>query len=110
MERKFSLETARALLGDVRARTERAVKEAEELAREREAHPEGSAARSAAEERTAAVIERWAREMEALGAEVKGLWLIDFDSGGGYYCWKWPEREFSFHGYEEGFSGRIPIQ
>ncbi|HVH05460.1 MAG TPA: DUF2203 family protein [Myxococcota bacterium] len=110
MERRFSLETARALLGDVRARTERAVKEAEALAREREAHPDGTPARTAAEERSAAVIERWAREMEALGAEVKGLWLVDFDSGAGYYCWRWPEVDFSFHGYEEGFDGRVPIQ
>jgi hypothetical protein len=56
------------------------------------------------------VIERWTREMEALGAEVKGLWLIDFDSGAGYYCWRWPEPDFFFHGYEEGFAGRVPIQ
>jgi hypothetical protein len=110
VKRRFSLETARALLADVRAHTERAVKEAEALAREREAHPEGTEARRAAEERTAAVIERWTREMEALGAEVKGLWLIDFDSGAGYYCWRWPEGDFFFHGYEEGFAGRVPIQ
>jgi hypothetical protein len=110
VERRFSLETARALLADVRARTGRAVEQAEALAREREAHPEGSDARSAAEEQGAEIFERWRNEMEALGAEVKGLWLIDFDSGAGYYCWQWPERDFSFHGYEEGFAGRIPIQ
>ena len=110
MERRFSLETVRALLGDVRSRTERAVKETDARAREREAHPEGTETRRAAEERSAAVIERWAREMEALGAEVKGLWLIDFDTGAGYYCWRWPEVDFFFHGYEEGFAGRVPIQ
>jgi hypothetical protein len=110
VERRFSLETARALLGDVRTRTERAVEETDALAREREAHPDGTEARRDAEERSAAVIERWAREMEALGAEVKGLWLIDFDSGAGYYCWRWPEADLSFHGYEEGFAGRVPIQ
>ena len=43
----------------------------------------------------------------ALGADVKGLWLVDFDTGAGYYCWKWPEEELAyFHGYEEGFAGR----
>ncbi len=49
--------------------------------------------------------------MEALGVEVKGLWLVDFDNGSGYYCWRWPERELAFfHGYDEGFAGRTRIQ
>ncbi len=56
-------------------------------------------------------MSRWAREMEALGLEVKGLWLVDFDTGGGYYCWKWPEQGLEYyHGYEEGFGGRTRIQ
>ena len=57
-----------------------------------------------------AVIERWSREMEALGAEVKGVWLVDFDTGSGYYCWRWPETALDhFHGYEDGFDGRMRI-
>ena len=40
-----------------------------------------------------------------------GLGLIDFDNGSGYYCWRWPETDLAyFHGYEEGFGGRIRIQ
>jgi len=36
---------------------------------------------------------------------------VDFDSGAGYYCWKWPEESLSFfHGYQEGFAGRIRLQ
>ena len=53
----------------------------------------------------------WARAMEALGLDVKGLWLVDFDNGNGCYCWRWPETELAyFHGYDEGFSGRVRIQ
>ena len=37
----------------------------------------------------------WTRDMEMLGVVVKGLWLIDFDSGEGYYCWKYPEPAVS---------------
>jgi hypothetical protein len=49
--------------------------------------------------------------MEALGLEVKGLWLVDFDNGSGYYCWRWPEEDLAyFHGYDEGFDGRVRIQ
>ena len=51
------------------------------------------------------------RQITGLGLEVKGLWLVDFDSGAGYYCWKYPESSLEyFHGYDEGFSGRLPLQ
>jgi hypothetical protein len=107
-ERRWTLEAARALLPDVRARTERAVAEAEALAERQAAQAE---ARGALAEQVEAVVMRWAREMEALGLEVKGLWLVDFDSGAGYYCWQWPEERLEFyHGYEEGFAGRARIQ
>ncbi|MBI3607499.1 MAG: DUF2203 family protein [Nitrospirae bacterium] len=48
--------------------------------------------------------------MVQLGCEVKGLWLVDFDNGEGYYCWKYPEDELEyFHEYTSGFSGRTKI-
>jgi hypothetical protein len=57
------------------------------------------------------IVRDWAREILALGAVIKGLWLVDFDSGAGYYCWKYPEPSLEyFHGYEEGFAGRLPLQ
>jgi len=55
-------------------------------------------------------IMEWAESVVALGVEVKGIWLVDFDSGGGYYCWRYPEPALEyFHGYEEGFSGRVKL-
>jgi hypothetical protein len=111
VERRWTLGAAREILPDVRARTERAAREAEALVAERERHAPGTAPRRDAEQRAGAAISRWVREMEALGLEVKGLWLVDFDSGAGYYCWRWPEPELThFHGYDEGFAGRVPIQ
>jgi hypothetical protein len=36
---------------------------------------------------------------------------VDFDNGEGYYCWSYPEPAIThYHGYEEGFAGRISIQ
>lgn len=110
-ERAWTLEAARTLLPDVRARTARAVEEAEALVAERERVAARSPERAALGERIEAVVARWAREMEALGLEVKGLWLVDFDSGSGYYCWQWPEERLEYyHGYDEGFAGRARIQ
>jgi len=109
-ERRWTLEGARELLPDVRARTARAVEEAEALAAEREKAAAG-AERAALEARIEAVVTRWAREMDALGVEVKGLWLVDFDSGAGCYCWQWPEERLDYyHGYDAGFAGRARIQ
>ena len=54
---------------------------------------------------------RWAEAMMQLGLEVKGLWLVDFDNGSGYYCWRYPEAGLLFyHSHEEGFRGRMRIQ
>jgi len=109
-ERRWTLEAARELLPDVRARTERAVTEAEALAEEQALHAAGSAAHRELAERIEAVVMRWSSEMEALGLEVKGLWLVDFDSGSGCYCWQWPEPRLEFyHGHDEGFAGRARI-
>jgi len=56
------------------------------------------------------VVTEWAESILRLGIEVKGLWLVDFDSGGGYYCWQYPEPALEhFHGYEEGFGGRVKL-
>lgn len=52
----------------------------------------------------------WEKSVEEIGAEVKGLWLVDFDNGHGYFCWKLGEDNLLYeHGYNEGFSGRKPI-
>ena len=93
----FTLGQAREALPRVREITEEAVASYESA--------EG------AEERQQEIVGRWVRRITALGVEVKGLWLVDFDSGAGYYCWKYPEPALEyFHGYEEGFSGRLPLQ
>ena len=108
-ERRWTLEGARAVLDDVRSRTARAAERAEALVLEREGlEPD---ARAEIDARIQALVERWAKEMEALGAEVKGVWLVDFDNGSGYYCWRWPEERLEyFHGYDDGFAGRSRIQ
>lgn len=109
--RAWTLAAARALLPDVRQRTERAVRETEALLAGGESSGPEDALRARTEAGVEAVISRWAREMEALGLEVKGLWLVDFDSGTGFFCWRWPETELAFfHGYDEGYAGRTRIQ
>ena len=53
---------------------------------------------------------RWQKKVQKLGCQAKGMWLVDFDNGQGYYCWHYPEPDICyFHGYDEGFRGRVKI-
>jgi hypothetical protein len=114
--RIFSLTDARNLLPRVKALTANAVQDAEELAAELEALGADSENQPPDEERERLnaelnqVVARWAGRIQELGLEAKGLWLVDFDNGHGYYCWKHPEEALlHFHGYDEGFAGRMKI-
>ncbi len=110
-KRRWTLEGSRALLQDVRARTETAARTVDELLEKRDACDPNSEAFVELDSQLRIEVSRWVRAMEALGVDVKGLWLVDFDNGSGYYCWKWPEEALGyFHGYEEGFEGRVRIQ
>lgn len=96
-KRIFSYEQATALLPEVARITSEAVERLEQIVTEEPAEYER-------------VVTEWAESILDLGVEVKGLWLVDFDSGGGYYCWKHPEPALEyFHGYEEGFGGRVKL-
>ena len=56
------------------------------------------------------IVGEWAETIIRLGIEVKGLWLVDFDNGSGYYCWQWPEPGLQFfHGYDDGYRGRVQL-
>lgn len=110
-KRIFTYEEARRLLPTVRERTKTALDQLTMTRPPRTEKQDEEAYRESVREAAGEVLAAWARQMEALGLEVKGPWLIDFDSGAGYYCWKWPEESLEFfHGYEEGFAGRVRIQ
>jgi hypothetical protein len=99
----FSYDSAAALLPEVRRLTEEAALRVDEA----RAAGEGPQV----EERVHAIVADWAEAMVERGLEVKGLWLVDFDNGSGYYCWRYPEAGLDyFHTYEEGFRGRMRIQ
>lgn len=108
--RIFSLKEAQALFPMVRSMTRSAYEELEPLRQKLEAllptNPELVRIEAEYEE----VVKRWVGKMERLGLVVKGLWLVDFDTGDGYLCWKFPELRLGhYHAYNDGFTGRRPI-
>jgi hypothetical protein len=65
---------------------------------------------SSLEEQVSQLIQNWQNKLQKLGALPKGLWLADFDSGDGYFCWKFPERSIEYwHHYNDGYTKRMLI-
>ena len=107
----FSLAQARELLPQVKLLTVDAVIRAEAVSAELQQLSEADPAHAQLTVALREIVDNWAEAVRALGLEAKGLWLVDFDNGEGYYCWKYPEAAIAhYHGYDDGFAGRIPIQ
>lgn len=108
--RTFTLDAARELLPRVKAVTADAATRVEALAARVQALPESHPTRARLSSEIEETIRAWTHDVERLGLEAKGLWLVDFDNGEGYYCWRYPEAAIvHFHGYDEGFAGRMKI-
>lgn len=109
--RVFTLAEAEQLFPLVRSITEEAWRELEPVrARLESMVPSNPRARDV-EREYEAIVKRWMAKMGRLGLVVKSLWLVDFDTGDGYLCWKFPELRIGyFHGYREGFTGRRSLR
>ena len=107
----FSLQEARSLLpiirritGDYSARVDALIERLDAVA----GHNDTLAMEI--ERKINTLILEWQGKVERLGGLPKGLWIADFDSGNGYYCWKYPERSIDFwHKYTDGFTRRIHV-
>ncbi|HEX3556408.1 MAG TPA: DUF2203 family protein [Thermoanaerobaculia bacterium] len=109
-KRIFSYDEAVNTFPLVRDLTAAAVRQIEALTNSVASRDELDTRRDELEEARERIVRAWAQQVSSLGCEVKGVWLVDWDSGDGYYCWRFPEQALSFfHTYDEGFAGRIPI-
>jgi len=109
--RVFTLAEAEQLFPLVRSITEEAWRELEPVRTRLESMVPSNPRARAVEREYEVIVKRWMAKMARLGLVVKGLWLVDFDTGDGYLCWKFPELRIGyFHGYHEGFPGRRPLR
>lgn len=108
--RIFTYDEALATFPAVRDLTKAAIRQVEAVGASLGSHEEMDSRRAELDEARERIVRAWAREVSSIGCEVKGVWLVDWDSGDGYYCWRFPEEAIAFfHTYDEGFAGRLPI-
>jgi hypothetical protein len=109
-KRRFTLEDAQVMLPTVQAITEKSVAAVTVVEFQLAALKGAAKRRAELEQEYFSIINQWAETIHELGCEAKGLWLVDFDNGEGYYCWKYPEASLGyFHDYSSGYSGRMKI-
>jgi hypothetical protein len=106
----FTYQEALAMLPAVRQLTRAAVSQVEALFNQVQSRAEMERRQEELQQAMDEIVSQWVTEVTDLGGEVKGLWLVDWNSGDGYYCWKYPEETIGFfHSYDDGFAGRVPI-
>ena len=109
--RIFTLAEAEALFPLVRSITQATYNELEPVRRQLEAMIPTNPQIHDVEKQYETLVRRWVAKMERLGLVIKGLWLVDFDTGDGYLCWKFPELKIGqYHGYHEGYTARRPLR
>jgi len=57
------------------------------------------------------VVSQWKAKIEKLGASVSGLWIVEFNVGGGVLSWRYPELNLSYFCLDGGrFSDRVKLK
>lgn len=109
--KRFTLVEAKSILPRIQEVTRQAVEDTAPLMDELQQDILESSQREELSKRLQKRVDAWIEEVSKLGAVAKGLWLVDFDSGSGFYCWVYGEDDIEFfHSYKDGFSGRTRIQ
>jgi hypothetical protein len=108
----FSLAEARHVLPIIRRITQEISERVDALIAQLESTPVAQKQIVASlEQQINDLIHHWNEKIKKLGALPKGLWLVDFEFGRGYYCWKYPEEDLLYwHRLEDGFTGRRPLE
>lgn len=109
--RVFTLEEAEELLPLIRKLTKKSLQQYLVSETRLKHLPENSEKRREVEKEMSTLLNRWSEQISRLGCHPKGIWLVDFDNGRGYYCWQYNEGHIGyFHHYHESVTNRTALE
>lgn len=94
--RTFSLPEAEQLLPIVRRITEKVARDVADLQEQIRFVPQSEALYQRLYERMELAVRRWSIKMTQLGCEPRGIWLVDFNSGDGWFSWRLGDEGLAF--------------
>lgn len=107
--RFFTLVEVEALLPVLLRITAQSQKEMEPVVTGLHESLPGTAAQHSLEGDYKRVLNSWKSKMERLGVEPTGRWQVDFHTGQGCLCWRYPELKLYWHENHESCEQRIAL-
>src|SRR5690606_24732290 len=107
--RRFQLEDARSFLPAIDAVTRQAMDKAEPIVTMIN-NPKDLQDKKLLTLRLQSIVEKWSSQMLYFGVMTRGLWMVDFDCGHGYYSWVAGEKDITtYRSYTQDFDQRTPL-
>ena len=94
--RTFTQDEAEELLPIVRRVTEQAALRAQDLNEQLRWVPHEEPLHARLRSELDLIVRRWAIKVSKLGCEPRGVWLVDFDAGDGWFSWRLGDEHLSF--------------
>ena len=94
--RIFLREEAEFLLPVIRRVTERAALDASELEEQLRFVPDNEPLYNRLQNEMDLIIKRWAIKISRLGCEPRGVWLVDFNTGNGWFSWRYNDDGLNY--------------
>ena len=107
--RTFTKEEAQSLIPIVRRITEGVATEVSDLQEQLRFVPHGEPLYDRIYSKIELAVRRWAIKISKLGCEPRGIWLVDFDAGEGWYTWRLGDEGLAFFHSHDAPAGSLNV-
>jgi hypothetical protein len=93
---RFTKDEALDVLPIIKRITGRASAQVEEIQEQLRFIPEDEPAFLRLKGRIQYILSRWVAKVTNLGANPRGVWLVDFDAGEGWFSWRYGDEDLTY--------------
>lgn len=94
--RTFTAEAAEEILPVVRRITEQSSLRLRDITEQLRWVPREEALHARLKAEQDLIVRRWAVKISKLGCEPRGVWIVDFDAGDGWFSWRYGDESLNF--------------